>query len=58
MLREKYKGKKTKYESTDAEYRDGATCSSSDEGAVMALERRGCPIWLGTILQLATGGFY
>jgi hypothetical protein len=29
-------GKKTKYESTDAEYRDGATCSS-DEGAVMAL---------------------
>jgi hypothetical protein len=42
MLREKYKGKKTKYESTDAEYRDGATCSS-DEGAVMALEQRGCP---------------
>ena len=57
MLREKYKGKKTKYESTDAEYRDGATCSS-DEGAVMALERRGCPIWLGTIEQLKTGGFY
>jgi hypothetical protein len=57
MLREKYKEKKTKYESTDAEYRDGATCSS-DEGAVMALEQRGCPIWLGTILQRATGGFY
>lgn len=50
-------GKKTEYESTDAEYRDGATCSS-DEGAVMALERRGCPIWLGTIEQLKTGGFY
>jgi hypothetical protein len=50
-------GGKTKYESTDAEYRDGAT-RSSEEGAVMALERRGCPIWLGTILQLATGGFY
>ncbi len=50
-------GEKTKYESTDAEYRDGATCRS-DEGAVMALEQRGCPIWLGTILQLVTGGFY
>jgi hypothetical protein len=50
-------GKKTKYESTDAEYRDGATCSS-DEGAVMVLEQRGCPIWLGTIQQLATGGLY
>jgi hypothetical protein len=50
-------GKKTKYESTEAEYRDGAT-RSSDEEAVMALERRGCPIWLGTIEQLKTGGFY
>ena len=57
MLRKKLKGEHSEGESTDAEYRDGATCSSV-EGAVMALERRGCPIWLGTILQLATGGFY
>ena len=57
MSREKHKGVHPKCESTDAEYRDGAT-RSSEEGAVMALERRGCPIWLGTILQLATGGFY
>lgn len=55
--KEEIQGKKTKYERTDAEYRDGATCSS-DEGAVMALERRGCPIWLGTIEQLKTGGFH
>jgi hypothetical protein len=57
MLREKHKGNSPKCESTNAKYRDGVTCSSV-EGAVMALERRGCPIWLGTILQLATGGFY
>ena len=57
MSREKHKGNSPKCESTNAKYRDGATCSSI-EGAVMALERRGCPIWLGTILQLATGGFY
>jgi hypothetical protein len=57
MLREKHKGNSPKCESTNAKYRDGAT-RSSVEGAVMALERRGCPIWLGTILQLATGGFY
>ena len=53
----KTQGELPKCESTNAKYRDGATCSSV-EGAVMALERRGCPIWLGTILQLATGGFY
>lgn len=57
MLREKHKGVHLKCESTDAEYRDGVT-HSSVEGAVMALERRGCPIWLGAIGQLATGGFY
>jgi hypothetical protein len=57
MLREKYKGSSLKCESTNAKYRGGAT-RSSVEGAVMALERRGCPIWLGTIKQLATGGFY
>ena len=57
MLREKHKGEHPECESTDAEYRDGAT-RSSEEGAVMVLERRGCPIWLGTIKQLVTGGFY
>ena len=30
----------TMRKNTNAQYRDGATCSS-DEGAVMALERRG-----------------
>ncbi|MEI2658350.1 MAG: hypothetical protein V9G16_14805 [Nitrosomonas sp.] len=57
MLREKHKEKHSKCESTDAEYRDGAT-RSSEEGTVMVLERRSCPIWLGAIKQLGTGGFY
>jgi len=34
-------------ESTNAGHRDGATCSS-DEGAVMVLERRGCVVQLWT----------
>ena len=34
-------------ESTDAGHRDGAI-RSSDEGAVMALERRGCVVQLWT----------
>lgn len=57
MLREKHKETHSKCESTDAEYRDGAT-PSSEEGTVMVLERRSCPIWLGAIKQLGTGGFY
>ncbi len=55
MRRERHKRKPLKCLSTDAGYRDGAT-RSSDEGPVMGLERRGCPIWLGTREQLATGG--
>jgi Reverse transcriptase (RNA-dependent DNA polymerase) len=55
MPREKRKGQPPERESTDAEYRDGAT-RSSVEGAVMAAERRGCPIRLETREQLATGG--
>lgn len=55
MPREKRKWKPHKRESTDAGYRDGAT-RSSEEGSVMELERRGCPIRSETPEQLATGG--
>jgi len=41
MLREKFKWRPHKNESTDAKHRDGATCSS-DEASVMEVERRGC----------------
>ena len=57
ILREKRKEDYSKCESTDAKSRDGVTCSS-EEGTVMVLERRGYPICLETIEQLATGGFY
>lgn len=57
MLREKRKETYSKRESTDAKNRDGVA-RSSDEGAVMVLERRGYPIWLEKIEQLETGGFY
>jgi len=40
MLREKSKGQTPKDESTDAENRRGATCSS-EEVPVMGMERRG-----------------
>ena len=56
MLRENRKETYPKRESTDAKNRDGVT-RSSEEGAVIALERRGYPIWLETIEQLETGGF-
>lgn len=55
MPREKRKWRSHKCESTDAGYRDGAACSS-DEGAVIALERRGCPIQPETRGQPVTGG--
>jgi hypothetical protein len=55
MPREKRKWKPHERESTDAGYRGGAT-RSSEEGSVMDLERRGCPIWSETWKQLATGG--
>ncbi len=45
MLREKYKWKSHKYESTEAEHRGGAT-RISDEGSVMELERRGSIVQL------------
>jgi RNA-directed DNA polymerase len=45
MIREKYKWKSHKYESTEAEHRDGAT-RSSDEDSVMGLERRGSIVQL------------
>ncbi len=55
MPREKRKGKPPKCASTDAGYRDGATCSS-DEGPVTGLERRGCPIRPEATRQPAMGG--
>ena len=45
MLREKYKWKSHKYESTEAEHRGGAT-RSSYEDSVMELERRGSIVQL------------
>ena len=41
MLREKFKWRPHKNESTDAKHRGGAT-RSSDEVSVMEVERRGC----------------
>jgi hypothetical protein len=55
MPREERKGKPPKRASTDAGYRDGATCSSG-EGPVTGLERRGCPIRPETRRQPAMGG--
>jgi hypothetical protein len=55
MLREPRKGKPPERVSTDARYRDGATCSS-EEGPVMGLERRGCPIRPERTRQPAMGG--
>jgi hypothetical protein len=55
MPREERKGKPPKRASTDAGYRDGAT-RSSEEGPVMGLERRGCPIRPETRRQPAMGG--
>ena len=52
---ERCKWEPHKYLSTKAGHRGGATCSS-EESPVMWLERRGCPIRLGTGKQLATGG--
>jgi hypothetical protein len=40
MIREKFKWRHHKSESTDAKHRDGVT-RSSEEGAVMGPERRG-----------------
>lgn len=55
MRREKRKWKPHERESTNAGHRDGAI-RSSEEGLVMRLERRGCPIWSETREQLETGG--
>ena len=55
MPREKRKWRTHERESTDAGYRDGATCSS-DEGAVMVLEPRGCPIRPEMRVQPVRGG--
>jgi hypothetical protein len=55
MPREKRKWRTHERESTDAGYRGGAT-RSSDEGAVMALEPRGCPIRPEMRVQPVRGG--
>ena len=45
MLREKFKWRTHKDESTEAGHRGGAA-SSREEGSVMELDRRGCVVWL------------
>ena len=45
MIREKFKWRTHKNESTDAGHRGGAA-SSREEGSVMELDRRGCVVWL------------
>jgi hypothetical protein len=55
MPRERRKRWSLECLSTDAGYRGGAT-RTSEEGPVMGLERRGCPIRLATTTQPALGG--
>ncbi len=55
MPRENRKWRSHERESTDAEHRGGALCSS-DEGLVMRLERRECPMSSGTTKQPESGG--
>ena len=57
MLREKLKWRPHESESTDAEHRGGLT-RSSDEAAVMVVERRGWIVQLCLIDQPAMGGIY
>jgi len=45
MIREKFKWRTYKNESTDAGHRGGAA-RSRKEGSVMELDRRGCVVWL------------
>ena len=45
MIREKFKWRTHKDESTEAGHRGGAA-SSREEGSVMELDRRGCVVWL------------
>jgi hypothetical protein len=53
MLREKFKRKPRKSESTDARHRGGAI-RSSEEAAVMVVERRDCVIPVETLINSAT----
>ena len=45
MLREKFKWRTHKNESTDAGHGGGAA-NSREESSVMELDRRGCVVWL------------
>jgi hypothetical protein len=45
MIREKFKWRTHKNESTEAEHGGGAA-SSREESSVMELDRRGCVVWL------------
>jgi RNA-directed DNA polymerase len=45
MIREKFKWRTHKDESTNAGHRGGAV-RSREEGSVMELDRRGCVVWL------------
>jgi hypothetical protein len=53
MLREKFKRKHRKSKSTDAGHRGGAV-RSSEEAAVMAVERRDCVIPVETLINSET----
>jgi len=55
MLREKFKWRSHKNESTDAKHRGGAT-RSSDEVSVMGMERRGCIDRLYNVVNHIMGG--
>jgi hypothetical protein len=45
MIREKFKWRTHKNESTDAGHRGGAA-HIREEGSAMELDRRGCVVWL------------
>ncbi len=57
MLREKFKWRTHKNESTDAEHSDGPP-RSSDEGPVMGLEQRGRVILPNVMTNQKMGGVF
>jgi len=57
MLREKYKWRTHKNESTDAGHSGGAACIS-EEVPVMGMERRGCVVQLYFMVNHGNGRSY
>ena len=55
MIREKFKWKTHKNESTDAGHGGGAA-RSREEGSVMELDRRDCVVWLYLQVNQKMGG--